>query len=42
MHYLNRKTNQIADESNENKIRNFITTVLRLEEKLKSLDGMKI
>jgi len=42
MHYLNRKTNHIADESNENKIRNFITTVLRLEEKLKSLDGSRI
>jgi len=42
MHYLNRKTNYIAEESNENKIRNFITTVLRLEEKLKSLDGSRI
>lgn len=42
MHYLNRKTNYIADESNENKIRNFITTVLMLEEKLKSLDGTRI
>lgn len=42
MHYLNRKTNHIADESNENKIRNFITTVLKLEDKLKSLDGTRI
>jgi hypothetical protein len=42
MHYLNRKTNQIADDSNENRSRNFITTVLRLEEKLKSLDGTRI
>ena len=42
MHYLNRKTNYIADESNENRSRNFITTVLRLEEKLKSLDGSRI
>ena len=42
MHYLNRKTNHIADDSNENRNRHFVTTVLRLEEELKSLDGSKI
>ena len=42
MHYLDRKTNYIANQNNENKIKNFITTVLMLEEKLKSLDGSRI
>jgi len=42
MHYLNRKTNHIAGDSNENRNRHFITTVLMLEDKLKSLDGTRI
>lgn len=42
LHYLNRKTNQTTDSCQENRLRQFISTALRLEDKLKSLDGMKI
>ena len=42
LHYLNRKINQTADSNHENRIRKFVSMVLRLENKLKSLDGTKI
>ena len=42
LHYLNRKTNQPTDSSHENQLRQFVSTALRLEDKLKSLDGTKI